>query len=166
MPYFFQAVSSFTGENGVPGVFFPYELSPLMVRYTETQRFVLITIVLSKRELIITQASDRKSAVKNEPCHCYLFATAPLTLFLMFDLRGKILTTWFDSYLIFDFNSVDLGLWDILRLMFVRLSEACLLLLASSIHFFTGRRSYCNINNSILTRSSALGQYGICDVPR
>lgn len=93
-------------------------------------------------------------------------ATAPLTLFLMFDLRGKILTTWFDSYLIFDFNSVDLGLWDILRLMFVRLSEACLLLLASSIHFFTGRRSYCNINNSILTRSSALGQYGICDVPR
>ena len=34
----FKVVSPLTGDNGVPGVFFPYELSPLMVRYTENQR--------------------------------------------------------------------------------------------------------------------------------
>jgi len=33
-----KVVSFLTGDTGVPGVFFPYELSPLMVRYSETQR--------------------------------------------------------------------------------------------------------------------------------
>lgn len=30
-----RKVSVLTGESGVPGVFFSYELSPLMVKYTE-----------------------------------------------------------------------------------------------------------------------------------
>jgi len=35
-----KVVSFLTGDTGVPGVFFPYELSPLMVRYSETQRSI------------------------------------------------------------------------------------------------------------------------------
>lgn len=30
-----KQVSLFTGESGMPGIFFSYELSPLMVKYTE-----------------------------------------------------------------------------------------------------------------------------------
>ena len=30
------------GEQGLPGIFLTYELSPIMVRYTEIQRFVVL----------------------------------------------------------------------------------------------------------------------------
>lgn len=33
-----KSVSVITGESGMPGVFFSYELSPLMVKYTEKQK--------------------------------------------------------------------------------------------------------------------------------
>lgn len=33
-----KAVSPATGESGMPGVFFNYELSPLMVKYTERKK--------------------------------------------------------------------------------------------------------------------------------
>lgn len=31
-----KSVSIFSGESGMPGIFFSYELSPLMVKYTQT----------------------------------------------------------------------------------------------------------------------------------
>lgn len=33
-----KSVESLSGESGMPGVFFTYELSPLMVKYTEKRR--------------------------------------------------------------------------------------------------------------------------------
>lgn len=33
-----RQVSLFTGESGMPGIFFSYELSPLMVKYTEREK--------------------------------------------------------------------------------------------------------------------------------
>lgn len=33
-----RQVSLFTGESGMPGIFFSYELSPLMVKYTEKEK--------------------------------------------------------------------------------------------------------------------------------
>lgn len=33
-----KSVSIISNESGMPGVFFSYELSPLMVKYTEQQR--------------------------------------------------------------------------------------------------------------------------------
>lgn len=33
-----QKAAHTTGESGMPGVFFSYELSPLMVKYTEKKR--------------------------------------------------------------------------------------------------------------------------------
>lgn len=37
----FQVVSSYGGENGVPGVFFTYEMSPLQISYKESKRYLL-----------------------------------------------------------------------------------------------------------------------------
>jgi len=34
------------GEQGLPGVFFTYELSPMMVKYTERQRWGHLMILL------------------------------------------------------------------------------------------------------------------------
>lgn len=34
-----KSVESLSGESGMPGVFFSYELSPLMVKYTEKRRY-------------------------------------------------------------------------------------------------------------------------------
>lgn len=36
-----KTVSIISGESGMPGAFFSYELSPLMVKYTEKERSVL-----------------------------------------------------------------------------------------------------------------------------
>lgn len=33
-----KIISVISGENGMPGVFFSYELSPLMVKYTEKEK--------------------------------------------------------------------------------------------------------------------------------
>lgn len=33
-----KTISVMTGESGMPGIFFQYELSPLMVKYTEKER--------------------------------------------------------------------------------------------------------------------------------
>lgn len=33
-----KSVSNINGESGMPGAFFSYELSPLMVKYTEKDR--------------------------------------------------------------------------------------------------------------------------------
>lgn len=33
-----KSVSVISGESGMPGVFFSYELSPLMVKYTEREK--------------------------------------------------------------------------------------------------------------------------------
>lgn len=33
-----KSVSVISGESGMPGIFFSYELSPLMVKYTEKQK--------------------------------------------------------------------------------------------------------------------------------
>lgn len=33
-----KSVSTASGESGMPGVFFNYELSPLMVKYTEREK--------------------------------------------------------------------------------------------------------------------------------
>lgn len=33
-----KSVSNINAESGMPGVFFSYELSPLMVKYTEKER--------------------------------------------------------------------------------------------------------------------------------
>ena len=33
--------NALTGESGLPGLFFMYEISPMMVKYTEVQRFVI-----------------------------------------------------------------------------------------------------------------------------
>lgn len=33
-----KTVSMMSGESGMPGIFFQYELSPLMVKYTEKER--------------------------------------------------------------------------------------------------------------------------------
>lgn len=33
-----KVVSMITGESGMPGIFFQYELSPLMVKYSEKER--------------------------------------------------------------------------------------------------------------------------------
>lgn len=38
MFFFFQVVSSYGGESGVPGVFFTYEMSPLQISYKESKR--------------------------------------------------------------------------------------------------------------------------------
>lgn len=35
-----KGVSISNGESGMPGIFFSYELSPLMVKYTEKERQV------------------------------------------------------------------------------------------------------------------------------
>ena len=35
---FFIVVSLMSGESGMPGVFFSYELAPVMVKYTEKQK--------------------------------------------------------------------------------------------------------------------------------
>ena len=29
------------GDQGLPGIFFMYELSPMMVKYTEKQRYII-----------------------------------------------------------------------------------------------------------------------------
>lgn len=34
-----KSVSPASGESGMPGVFFNYELSPLMVKYTERKKY-------------------------------------------------------------------------------------------------------------------------------
>lgn len=33
-----KVISLLNGESGMPGIFFQYELSPLMVKYTESER--------------------------------------------------------------------------------------------------------------------------------
>lgn len=33
-----KSVSVVSGESGMPGIFFSYELSPLMVKYTEKEK--------------------------------------------------------------------------------------------------------------------------------
>lgn len=35
-----KSVSVTSGESGMPGIFFSYELSPLMVKYTEREKYV------------------------------------------------------------------------------------------------------------------------------
>lgn len=35
-----KSVSAASGESGMPGIFFSYELSPLMVKYTEREKYV------------------------------------------------------------------------------------------------------------------------------
>ena len=35
------------GEQGLVGVFFTYELSPMMVKYTEKQRLLLLAVLVS-----------------------------------------------------------------------------------------------------------------------
>lgn len=39
-----KSVSVVSGESGMPGIFFSYELSPLMVKYTEKEKYVFIFI--------------------------------------------------------------------------------------------------------------------------
>lgn len=38
-----KTVSIINGESGMPGAFFSYELSPLMVKYTEKKRYLFFT---------------------------------------------------------------------------------------------------------------------------
>lgn len=40
-----KSLSSRIGEPGIPGAFFRYELSPLMVKYTEQERYNKIYII-------------------------------------------------------------------------------------------------------------------------
>lgn len=35
-----KSVSVVSGESGMPGIFFSYELSPLMVKYSEKEKWV------------------------------------------------------------------------------------------------------------------------------
>ena len=37
-PLFIQVISTFFGDGGMPGVFFTYELAPMMVKYSEKQK--------------------------------------------------------------------------------------------------------------------------------
>lgn len=39
-----KSVSVVSGESGMPGIFFSYELSPLMVKYTEKEKYVFVFI--------------------------------------------------------------------------------------------------------------------------
>lgn len=53
-----KAVSIITGESGMPGAFFNYELSPLMVKYTEKERYknhttYILALIISYIALII-----------------------------------------------------------------------------------------------------------------
>lgn len=41
-----KSVNTASGESGMPGVFFNYELSPLMVKYTERERYALFSTAL------------------------------------------------------------------------------------------------------------------------
>lgn len=39
-----KTVGNGMGDSGLPGVFFIYELSPMMVKYTEKQRYLTLKI--------------------------------------------------------------------------------------------------------------------------
>lgn len=46
-----KSVSNVNTESGMPGAFFSYELSPLMVKYTEKERLVKYIIVILIKNL-------------------------------------------------------------------------------------------------------------------
>lgn len=48
-----KTVQTFSGESGMPGAFFSYELSPLMVKYTERERYIKKYLTFSNHSFCI-----------------------------------------------------------------------------------------------------------------
>lgn len=50
-----KSVSPASGESGMPGVFFNYELSPLMVKYTERKKYERQRSIAPSHSIVISE---------------------------------------------------------------------------------------------------------------